>query len=262
MSDIREAVREQYGSIAEAATKGEGEAQGCCAPTCCAPTDARTASKSIGYSDGELDAVPDGANLGLGCGNPGAIAQLQPGETVLDLGSGGGFDAFLAAEKVGPTGRVIGVDMTGQMVALARQNAAKAGFRNVDFRLGEIEALPVADGSVNAIMSNCVVNLSPDKPRVFAEAFRVLVPGGRLAISDVLATAPLPDGFLKSVEAYVGCVAGAATVDDTRAMLVAAGFEQVKVTVNEASRDVIKAFAPGTGAENYVASATVEAIRP
>ena len=206
--------------------------------------------------------MPEGANLGLGCGNPGAIAALRPGEKVLDLGSGGGLDCFLAARQVGPTGRVIGVDMTPEMLARARNGARDLGATNVEFRLGEIEHLPVADASVDAVLSNCVVNLSPDKPAVFREAFRVLRPGGRIALSDVVATASLPPDIAESVAAYTGCVAGAAPVDDLRRWLQEAGFAGIAIRPSESSRDVIRGWMPGTGAERYVAAASIEAVKP
>src|SRR5512139_800267 len=223
---IRQHVRAAYGAVARA------ESSGCCAPStgCCAPSDQAVAellSRGIGYSAEETAAVPEGANLGLGCGNPQAIAALKPGETVLDLGSGAGFDAFLAARQVGTAGRVIGVDMTPEMLSKARGNAEKGGYSNVEFRLGEIENLPVADGSVDVIISNCVINLSTDKPRVFREAFRVLRPGGRLMVSDLALKKPLPKEIRESVEAYVACIAGAMVKDDYLGAIRAAGFGDV-----------------------------------
>jgi SAM-dependent methyltransferase len=203
-----------------------------------------------------------GADLGLGCGNPQAIAQLQPGERVLDLGSGGGFDAFLAARQVGPTGRVVGVDMTPQMIELARRNAEKVGLDHVEFRLGDIERLPVEDASVDVIMSNCVINLAPDKPAVFREAFRVLAPGGRLAISDMVAIGDLPAEIAQDPTAYTGCIAGAASVGELERMIADAGFSDVKVTVKAQSRDLVEEWSPGTGAANVVASALIEATKP
>jgi arsenite methyltransferase len=252
--EVRNTVREHYGKVAE--TNG---AVGC-APGCCGAT--ASASAALGYSSDELAAVPDGANLGLGCGNPQAIAGLRAGETVLDLGSGGGFDCFLAARQVGPTGRVIGVDMTPQMVTKARQNALGAGVTNVDFRLGEIEHLPLQDASVDVILSNCVINLSPSKSDVIREAFRVLRPGGRLAISDVVATAPIPERFRGTDSAWTGCVGGAARVDELERMLTEAGFAEVAVRPRPESRAFIKDWLPGTGVEEYIASATVEATKP
>jgi SAM-dependent methyltransferase len=215
-----------------------------------------------GYSADELQAIPAGANMGLGCGNPQAIARLRRGETVLDLGAGGGLDCFLAARQVGPTGRVIGVDMTQEMVAKARASAEKGGHANVEFRLGEIERLPLPDESVDVILSNCVVNLSPDKPAVYREAFRVLKPGGRLAILDVLARDDLPPEIKNDRDLLCGCVAGAATVREMEDILTQAGFVNIEIRLNEASREFIRDWAPGRGVENYIVSATIEARRP
>jgi arsenite methyltransferase len=249
--DLRGAVREQYGKIAR-----EG---GSCGPGCCGP--GANASLALGYSPADLAAVPEGVNMGLGCGNPQAIAALAAGETVLDLGAGGGFDCFLAARQVGPSGRVIGVDMTPDMVTKARTNAAKLEAKNVDFRLGEIERLPVADGIVDVILSNCVINLSPDKAAVFREAFRVLKPGGRLAISDVVALKPIPEALSKDVAAIAGCVAAAASVETIRSLLLAAGFQDVRINIKEESREFIRGWLPEAGVENFVASADIEATK-
>jgi len=199
--------------------------------------------------------------MGLGCGNPHAIASLKEGETVLDLGSGGGFDCFLAAQAVGEAGRVIGVDMTPEMVSKARQNAANVGFENIEFRLGEIENLPVADNSVDVIISNCVINLSPEKPRVFKEALRVLKPGGRLAVLDVVATAQLPNEMKKDLALYAGCVAGAASIDELVDMLGEAGFTNIRIQPKDESREFIRDWAPGMRVEDFVVSATIEAVK-
>lgn len=252
--EVRTTVRNQYGKVAE-----QGGSCGC-APGCCGP--AAGASESVGYSPGDLLGTPVGADMGLGCGNPQAIVALRPGETVLDLGSGGGLDCFLAAKQVGASGRVIGVDMTPEMVARARANARGAFGETVEFRLGEIEHLPVGDASVDVILSNCVINLSPDKEAVFRDAFRVLKPGGRLAVSDIVETAPMPESLRQRTGALTGCVARAASVETLREILLAAGFEDVRIEVNPASRDFIRDWMPGLGAEDYVAAATIEARRP
>lgn len=229
--EIRKAVRENYGKIAL-------REETCCRPVnsvdCGCDSTQDIISRAMGYTDQELQAVPEGSNLGLGCGNPTALASLQEGEVVLDLGSGAGFDCFLAVEKVGEGGRVIGVDMTAQMIEKARENAAKGGYQNVEFRLGEIENLPLADNSVNVVISNCVINLSPDKKRVLEEAYRVLKPGGRVMISDIALLKELPEAIKGSIEAYVGCVAGATTREEYLATVTAAGFRDVEI-VNEIS---------------------------
>lgn len=222
--DIKDVVREKYGKIA--ATSGT-----CCpSASCCGgPAFITEIGKKIGYADSDLAMVPEGANLGLGCGNPIALASLREGETVLDLGSGAGFDCFLAADRVGKTGKVIGVDMTAEMIDRARENARKDKVENVEFRLGDIEHLPVEDGSVDVVISNCVINLAPDKGRVFSEAYRVLKPGGRLMVSDIVLTKPLPDFVKNSVAAYIGCVAGAALKEDYLGAMRQAGFDDVTV---------------------------------
>lgn len=216
----------------------------------------------MGYSNDDLVDIPEGANLGLGCGNPVALASLQPGETVVDLGSGGGFDCFLAARQVGETGNVIGVDMTPDMISRARRNAAKTGVSNIEFRLGEIEHLPVADNTADIIISNCVINLSPDKASVFREAFRVLKPGGRLSISDIVATAKLPDNIQKNLALISACIAGAATITETEAMLKQAGFENIRIKPKDESRRIIDDWVPGRNAGDYVVSAIIEAVKP
>jgi arsenite methyltransferase len=220
--EIKKAVREGYAQVAK-------QSGSCCSSACCGPAKPQEISKKIGYTDEELQAAPSGSNLGLGCGNPTALVSIKMGETVLDLGSGAGFDCFLAASKVGPKGRVIGVDMTEEMVARARDNASKGGYKNVEFRLGEIENLPVENNTVDLIISNCVINLVPDKESAFKEAFRVLKPGGRLMVSDIVLLKKLPDFVKNSIAAYVGCVSGAATKDRYLKAIESAGFIDVTV---------------------------------
>ena len=247
---VREEVRRRYGATVS------GRAS--CADDCCTSTKAA----DLGYSTEDAVAAPEAANLGLGCGNPVAIASLDEGQVVLDLGSGAGFDCFLAARAVGKTGRVIGVDMTHEMLTKARENAEKNGFTNVEFRLGEIEALPVADDSVDVIISNCVINLSPEKQRVFNEAFRVLKPNGRLAIADMVATAPLPDEIKDDWAAYTGCMAGASQITELESMLRASGFKEIKIAPKDSSRSFIREWLPGKRVEDYLLSATIEAVKP
>ena len=247
---VREEVRRRYGATASG--------KSVCADECCTSTEAT----SLGYSAQDTAAAPEAANLGLGCGNPLAIASLKEGQVVLDLGSGAGFDCFLAARAVGKTGRVIGVDMTHEMLSKARENAQKNGFTNVEFRLGELEALPVADNSVDVIISNCVINLSPEKQRVFNEAFRVLKAGGRLAVADMVATAPLPDDIKADWAAYTGCIAGASQITELERMLQASGFKHIKIAAKDSSRSFIREWLPGRRIEDNLVSATIEAVKP
>lgn len=252
--DIRQQVRDSYTRVAE--TSG----------SCCGVSDDDAidtlVSTRLGYSQDDLDTVPDGADMGLGCGNPRAIAGIRQSETVLDLGSGGGFDCFLAAAETGEQGHIIGIDMTPAMISKARANAAKGKYTQVEFRLGEIEHMPVADGTVDVIISNCVINLSPDKEQVLTEAFRVLKPGGRLAISDVVASMALPDEIRNDPALYSGCIAGASQVGELQLILEMLGFEQINITPKDESKEFIKDWVPGRGIENYVLSATIEAIKP
>ncbi len=223
-SELKVLVRKNYGDIAK---KG-----GSCCPSkssCCGAAPPEDVSKNVGYTEDDMNAVPSGANLGLGCGNPIALASIKEGETVLDLGSGAGFDSFLAAGKVGPRGKVIGVDMTPEMIEKAKENAAKGNYSNVEFRLGELENLPVTDSCVDIVISNCVINLVPDKKKAFEEAFRILKPGGRLMVSDIVLTKKLPDSIMKSIEAYVGCISGAAMKDSYLNAIKSAGFNEVTV---------------------------------
>ncbi len=229
--DIKKAVRKGYAKVAK-------KTSSCCAPeqSCCETQDpTQLKSQKMGYTEHDIESVPEGSNLSLGCGNPVAIASLTEGETVLDLGSGAGFDCFLAANKVGKAGRVIGVDMTPEMIEKARDNAEKGNYENVEFRLGEIEHLPAADNSVDTVISNCVINLSPEKEKVLKEAYRVLRPGGRIAISDLALLKELPEKIRKSKEAYIGCVAGAIPVEEYKNAVKAVGFKDVRVTKNTIS---------------------------
>lgn len=257
---VRDTVRDRYGRI-------PAPAGSCCGPadTGCCGGSAATAdamAQALGYSAGDTAAAPAGSNLGLGCGNPLGIQALRPGETVLDLGSGAGFDAFLAARQVGPTGRVIGVDMTPQMLAAARANLAKSGRNNVEFRLGEIEHLPVADATVDVVLSNCVINLSPEKDRVFREAFRVLKPGGRLSISDIVALAELTPAQRADLDLHTGCVAGAASIPALQGMLAAAGFVDVRIEPKQELQAVVDGWFPDRGVAGKVASANITARKP
>ncbi len=253
--DIKELVKEGYAKVAT-------QANSCCSQSCgCSSTgQAKDISKTVGYGEDEINAVPDGSNLGLGCGNPVAIASLEEGDVVLDLGSGAGFDAFLASNKVGKTGKVIGVDMTPEMLERARANAQKGNYSNVEFRLGEIEKLPVNDCSVDMIISNCVINLSPDKEAVFNEAFRVLRNDGRLMVSDLVLIRELPEDIKKSVEAYVGCIAGAIKKDEYLKFIRKVGFSDVKV-MSQSSYPVDAMFNNLKSAEDAVASIKVSAVK-
>jgi len=244
--NIKRTVRETYGKIATAGMSG-------CGCSC---------SPSGSYSQAERDNVPKGANLGLGSGNPLAIADVQPGETVIDLGAGGGIDCFLAADAVGDEGLVIGIDMTPEMVSRARANAEEGGYSNVDFRLGEIENLPVGDSSADVIMSNCVINLSPDKASVYGEAFRILKPGGRMAISDVVTTVDLPDEVRGDLEQYAACVSGAASINELKDILSKAGFEDIRIQPKSGAGEIPDTWNPGSDISDYTVSATIEAVKP
>ena len=269
---VREKVREGYGAIAR-------QGGSCCGPakSCCGGGNAHAVATAIGYDEAELAALPDGADMGLSCGNPTAIAELKPGEVVVDLGSGGGFDAFIAARKVGPEGKAIGIDMTADMLAKARKNAVtfkeKSGLDNVEFRLGEIEHLPIADSTVDVIISNCVINLSPDKPQVWREMFRVLKPGGRVAVSDLALLQPIPQDVLEMVEALVGCIAGAVLVKETERMAAEAGL--VNIVLEEKNgyvdmmadwkplhRKVLEMLPAGSKMGDFVTSLYVSAKKP
>ncbi len=261
--EIRQNVRESYSEVAESSNNGS-----CCGTesSCCGVSDDAAintlVSTRLGYSEDDLENVPEGADMGLGCGNPRAIASIKAGETILDLGSGGGFDCFLAAAETGESGLVIGIDMTPTMISKARNNAVKGQYHHVDFRLGEIEHMPVANDTVDVIISNCVINLSPDKNQVFSEAFRVLKPGGRLAISDVVASTELPEEIKNDLALYSGCMAGASQIAELQSILEESGFEKINIAPKDESKDFIKDWAPGRGVEDYVLSATIEAVKP
>jgi len=273
---IRKAVRESYGNVARSGGMkiNTGGPASCCGAGATAETEQASCgcgetdispgriSALMGYSQKELDSVPEGANLGQGCGNPQAIASLKPGETVVDLGSGGGFDCFLAARGVGDNGRVIGVDMTPDMISRARMNKEKIKAGNVEFRLGEIEHLPVEDNHADLIISNCVINLSPEKQKVYQDAFRVLKPGGRLAVSDIVALKPLPPEIKADLALVSACIGGAATIDDTRKMLTKAGFDDIKITPECVNQALIHEWLPGSNVGDYVAPAVIEAKKP
>jgi arsenite methyltransferase len=265
-NEIRDSVRENYSKVVENVTSDSGCG---CAPkeetSCCSPDTTASyyeESVRVGYSDKEIKSVPEGANLGLGCGNPQAIAGLKPGETVLDLGSGAGFDVFLAAQQVGKTGKVIGVDMTTKMISRARENAARNNITNVEFRLGEIENIPVPDNTVDVIMSNCVINLSPEKQKVFNESFRVLKSGGRLAIADNIALAELPEEIKNSMEHYSACISGASLLGDLKAMLKSAGFVEISINPVDKNKSLDDKSSPKNSISDYVVSVTIEAIKP
>jgi len=254
---VRRQVRETYGAIAQNNGRGCG-----CGPNCGEGVlKSGTDPGKLGYAESDVASVPEGSEMGLGCGNPTALASIKPGETVLDLGSGGGFDCFLAAKLTGPTGSVIGVDMTPDMISKARANMARSDCANVEFRLGEIENLPVADNTADLIISNCVINLSSDKPRVYTEAFRVLKQGGRIAISDIVALRPLPEDLKADIVAYVGCVVGASSSSELEALLATSGFEKIQVKIEEASREFINDWLPGRRVGDYVASANITAVK-
>ncbi len=273
---VREQVRAGYSQIAQSSGCGCSSTPGCCGSSTAA--DAGKLAQYVGYSAEELAALPDGANLGLSCGNPNALAALKPGEVVLDLGSGGGFDVFIAGRKVGPNGRVIGVDMTPDMLSKARRNAAsyrqRTGWDNVEFRLGEIEHLPLPDASVDAVISNCVINLSPDKPQVWREIARVLRPGGRVAVSDLALLKPLPAKIREMVEALIGCVAGAVLVAETEQMARAAGLVEIVLTPkpdyiaamtnwdDPLYRKIVEHLPAGAKPADYVTSLEVQARKP
>lgn len=260
---LREGVREMYARVATAMTEDDcgGPAASCCGTSDDAAINTLISTR-LGYSQAELDLAPEGADMGLGCGNPKAIAAIQAGETVVDLGSGGGFDCFLASPQVGKTGQVIGIDMTPDMISKARNNASKGNFNNVEFRLGEIEHIPVPDNTVDVIISNCVINLSPDKAQVFRETFRILKSGGRIAVSDVVATIELPEEMKNDPLLIAGCMGNAALIEDLQRDLEAAGFSQISIQPKDDSREFIKDWAPGLGVENYVVSASIEAVKP
>jgi len=257
--DIRANVRENYGKVA--LKLNSTQASSCCNPNDNQNISIEEISQKMGYTKEELASIPDGANMGLSCGNPQAIANLKHGEIVVDLGSGGGFDCFLAAPKVGREGQVIGIDMTPEMISKARRNAEKPGLENVEFRLGEIEHMPVADHTADIIISNCVINLSPNKQQVFKEAFRILKTGGRLAISDVVLTAALPESYLTDMNLYSGCISGAISIEEYEALLKDVGFTNISIEPKDDSKEFIREWEPNYDLENYIVSAIIQAIK-
>ena len=258
--DIREAVKDNYAKVALDNSTFTG--CGCGPGESCEPTrDHDDVSASMGYSAEELAAVPEGANLGLGCGNPQAIASIKEGETVLDLGSGAGFDSFLASRQVGDSGEVIGVDMTPEMISKARKNARTAGIYNTQFKLGQIESLPLDGDKIDVIISNCVINLSPEKQKVFNEAYRVLKSGGRIAVSDVVATADMPASYMADLKLYSACVSGASTITALEQMLSNAGFKDIRIEPKDESKVFIRDWVPETSVEDYVVSASIQAVK-
>jgi len=257
---IRTVVRNSYGEVARSSKSGCGCDCGCDGKKEINAKDIKEMSKRIGYLENDLKVAPAESNMGLGCGNPTAIASLRHGEIVLDLGSGGGFDCFLAREKVGEEGYVIGVDMTPDMISLARKNADDESFENIEFRLGEIENLPIADGSIDIIISNCVINLSPNKPRVYEEAYRVLKSGGRVCLADIATTAELPETIQNDLSLYVGCVSGASTIGHVKSMLEEAGFRDVRITPKDSSKELIDTWSDDRSLSEYIVSVIIEAV--
>lgn len=268
---IKNNVRQTYGKIASSDRANNNTRESSCcsadnsasANSCCGTTgNSDEISKQLGYSEDELNAVPEGSNLGLGCGNPQAIASIHEGETVLDLGSGAGFDAFLALGKVGVTGKVIGVDMTPEMINKANENAKKRNFTNIEFKLGEIENLPLENNTVDVIISNCVINLSPDKSKVYDEAFRVLKNGGRLAVSDIVSKQPMTDEMKQDSGTYCACISGASSILEIENMLKKSGFENIRIDPKSTSSEFIKNWSNKFASENYVVSASITALKP
>ena len=257
-----ESVKKEVRSVYSKAAKGKNQNKGCSNNCCGGSTNPEEYSKELGYTEEELKSIPQSCNMGLGCGNPQKIASLKEGESVLDLGAGGGIDVFLASKKVGPKGKVYGVDMTPEMISKARENAIIGNYKNVEFLLGEIEHLPLPNNSIDVIISNCVVNLSTNKSQVFNETFRVLKEGGRIAISDVIAYKPLPKEMIDNKELYCNCISGAITIDELKKILTKAGFVDIVIEQEKESRQFVKDWVPGSDAENYVVSAKIMAVKP
>jgi SAM-dependent methyltransferase len=256
---IRQTVRKTYGALITSVFSGQQERASSCS---CGGGNMSMSPYDLGYSASDVAGMPEGTNVSFGCGNPTAVASLQPGEIVVDLGCGAGFDCFLAAKAVGEDGLVIGVEMTPEMISQARENLENTGARNVEFRLGEIEHLPVADNLADVILSNCVISLSPEKPQVFREAFRILKPGGRLAISDIVATTPLPDDVKDDLSLFTGCLGGAAWVGDLESLLQEVGFTDIRIVPREESREFIRKLAPDWKLADHVVSVMIEAVKP